>query len=165
MDDSLKWVIYIAILSLIFYIIYYKQDTEIKHNKKRKDGEGKIYRRGRGHEDENIELLLERIYWSTYLHKRVNKYERIILTTILILVAFVTIFEVCSIFQLLGMGIIIFTFIYIFTNLMYVHGDIHNDGNVRKNIRLLEKKLKLKLNLRKLPPPPICGPLLRIDIE
>lgn len=162
------------IFSIIIFILTYKiicqQCLELRGNGKlysKIDGNGKIYSLGRGSEDEEIEVILQRIYWSTYLRKRTSIINRTFLMTILISIGIIlSIYTIIPpVIDIIIIIIVIFVLSFMFNNFMYVHGDIHNDGNIRNNIKLLAKKMNLKLNLNKDPLPPSVDALDRLDIE
>ena len=163
-----EWAIYVIIGSVIiifYYLMIFDELISMRGKGYKCDGDGELYNLGRGCEDEDIEILLSRIYWSTYLQKRISKSKRILIPTGLITLAIIFLVPcfVNDIFDAFKIALIVFTFTYIYTNLVYVHGDIHNDGNIRKNIELIANKLDIKIikNLEL----PKCKALKRSDIE
>ncbi len=140
-------IILIIIILIIIYIVFISQPIELKGDDTRmhEDGNGTIFYKGRGSEDESVEELLNRIEWSSYLFKRTSLIDRtllisITLTIVIILLIFRSLPKPTDIVLLI---IVIFVIIFAIINFFYVHGDIYNDYYIKNNVHLIRDKLNL----------------------
>lgn len=121
------------------------------------DGNGTAYYQGRGCKDDSVSILLDRIDWATYAEKKTTLWYKQFITAVIVagLIAILIMRKIPSPSQSIMLIVIIFIPIYAVHQLRYVHGDIHNDYNIKNNVDLLRQKLNLKKG--KNVPPPSCS--------
>jgi hypothetical protein len=147
---KVHYFIILIVVIIIVIIIMNHQEVEQRGRGKRTrgDGNGDIYYLGRGSEQDSVAVLIDRIEWSAYLDKRTTLWQRVIITT------FVVMFFVIALVlrKLPTPGTIILLFFTIFIpiyathQLFYVHGDVYNDYYIKTNAELLREKLNLEKN-------------------
>ena len=156
---------YLVIIIVVIIILWFaltNQRSKLKNGKN--DGEGSVFDKGRGSSKEDIETLLNRIDWSTYLYKRIGWHERFIIPTliavgIIILVVYKRLPSPVVIILLL---IIIYISFLTFSAFFYFHGDMYNDFYIKNNVDMIRDKLKL---YSETPPDSIIGPPTRMEVS
>jgi hypothetical protein len=166
-----KWLAHIILVIVIFVVlivIIQTQQRELRTDgtQKSTDGNGSLYYYGRGSDGDSVDMLLLRTYWSAYLQKRLERWQRVFLITLFILIILMTIvWKRCpSVPKILVTSSIVFFVIYMLENFMYIHGDIYNDANIRNNTKLLANKLNLDVDFNRKPPAPLSDAPDRVTI-
>jgi len=156
----------ILLIIVIVLIVIAKRNvvTDLKGTgeyREKHDGNGNAYYMGRGHSRESIEVLLDRIEWSTYLNSRISVIWRFFIITIIIMlfVVIVVMQKVPTPAKMILLFLAIFIPMFATHQLFYMHGDVYNDYYIKNNVQLLREKLdiphkkdkKLKEPTKKLP--------------
>jgi len=165
-----KWlahIILIVIVILVILMIRKSQSKQIRTdgNLPSADGNGSLYYKGRGCEDEDVHTLLNRTYWSAYLHKRTPKWERVFIITFLTIIILMVLVwrKFASVPKILMTGFVIFFSVYMVDNFLYVHGDMYNDANIRNNVKLIASKMNMKVDFSEIPTVPTCAAPDRVN--
>jgi hypothetical protein len=150
-----KWayltIMIVIVLVLIFIIRGVDLESKGSGILPKKDGNGNSHCMGRGHSDDSVEELLDRIEWSSYLDRRIGFWKRIfpatiIATGIIMLVGYRSIPKPGII---IATAVAMFIPFYMARQLYYVHSDVYNDYYIKNNVKLLRAKLHLhKGNVR-----------------
>ena len=173
-----KWkyhLIVILIVMIVIRLIIKHQATELRSDstcepeRAPADGNGSLFYLGRGSEDDTIETLLKRTSWVAYLSKRTSHWQRIFITTFVIMFMYTLIcsfkgdrWELPALNHLLITWVIIYFVLFFSRDFYYVHGDIMADFTVRNNVKLIASKLNLDVDFSSDPPKPTNGPPDRV---
>lgn len=149
--SGIYYLVIILVLVLVLIHVIKTQRSELSGHGKRKnaDGNGDIYYLGRGSKNDSTAELLDRIDWASYLDKRVTKWQRTFMITliVMILVILIVLRKIPAPSTFILLFVAIFIPIYASNNMLYVHGDMYNDHYIKNNVTLLRQKLGLKKNL------------------
>ena len=117
-------------------------------------GKGKIHYKGLGSSDEDLETLLNRIYWVADADGRNTKWKRAYIIAILAtFIIFALLYkDIPSIRDILLVLLIIFISVYAIFGYFRFHSDRFSPYYIRKNIIYILDKLNLKY---KKPPTPL----------
>jgi len=168
-----KWlghIILILVVLLVFIYVRRDQKRQLRHGhdpeRLDKDGNGDLFYFGRGSDKDDLKTLLHRTYWSAYLKKRTEKWERAFLITLFTTIMLILVVwrKLPSAPKIAMAGVVIFFVVYMLDNFLYVHGDIYNDFNIRQNMRLVAKKAGLKIDFDSDPGSPKCDPPDRTEV-
>ena len=114
------------------------------------DGNGPLYYKARGSKNDSVEVLLDRIQWSTYLHKRANIWQRafiiaLIITLLIFLIVLLPLNKWCLPYPGYIILVLIVSWLVILMgySYFYTHGDIYNDYYVYRNVELLREKMNV----------------------
>ena len=161
-------IILVIVIFIVLIVIIQTQQYELRTDgpQKSTDGNGSLYYYGRGSEADPIDVLLLRTYWSAYLQKRLERWQRVFLITLFIVIILITIVwkKTPSVPKILVVGTVVFFVIYMLENFMYIHGDIYNDANIRNNTKLVASKLGLDVNFDQKPGAPLSDAPDRVTI-
>jgi hypothetical protein len=144
---------YIILIVLIVFVILWVNNKKLKESKgfseikgKIADGNGPVYARGRGNDNDTVDDLLNRIEWSTYLEKRSVSAYRFVGVTVIstALIAVLAMRKLPKIGTILIMGAAIFVPIFSAHQLYYVHGDAYNDYYMKDNVKRLREKIGMQ---------------------
>tara|TARA_R110001599_G_scaffold266539_1_gene467318 strand:- start:43477 stop:43998 length:522 start_codon:yes stop_codon:yes gene_type:complete len=166
--NNLTIIILIIVVIIIFYCVLQSQTKQLRTDGtfSSADGNGYLFYLGRGSSDDSLETLLHRTHWAAYLNKRTQKWERVFMITIVIMILLFAIqwrgFP--SPTKFVTYFFIIFFVIFMMNNFFYVHGDIYNDAYIRKNILLITEKLSLNGQFQFDPPLPTSDAPDRLDV-
>lgn len=170
-----KWkyhLIVILIVMIVMKLIIKHQAKELRSagsHLTSADGNGSLFYLGRGSEDDSIETLLKRTSWVAYLSKRTSHWQRIFITTFVIMFMYTLIcsfkgsrWELPALNHLLITWVIIYFVLFFSRDFMFVHGDIFADYAIRNNVKLIASKLNLDVDFSSDPPNPTNGPPDRV---
>ena len=146
-----KWhyVIIVIVVTAIIVWIYFAQYEERNGpppgSDFSKEGNGCIYYKGRGSEDDSVAVLLDRLEWLSRLERRITWWQRMVIPT-----AIVTVLVILIVFrglptptQIILLIIVIFLPFILFHAFYHTHGDYYMFYYVRKDTQLIRDKLKL----------------------
>lgn len=156
-NNKLAYIIIIVILIILLVYTARIKSRETKGSgipgRKYGDGNGESYYYGRGSKDDNVEDLLNRIDWSTYLNRRVTRWARIFM--IVTIIVFMVIVLVMRKFphpaMFIFLFLVVFIPIYATSQCDYIHGDVYNDYYIKHNVDLIREKLNFKARHPKKP--------------
>ena len=139
------YIVILVIIILLVIIVYQRQEDELKDDENR-DGNGSLYRMGRGSEDDDIGELLDRIEWSTYLEQRTSTHERYFLTTVIVVILIILLLyrKLPHPGEIVLLFILVFIPFYALFNFFFVHGDMYNSYYIKNNVEILRGKLDVK---------------------
>lgn len=161
--DNSNWkyykIHYIVIAIIVIIILVYihscqEQELRGSASRARGDGNGDIYYLGRGNIHDEVNTLVDRTQWCSYLDKRVTFWQRIFVATIVAMI-FVILLAMRKLPTPGGIVILffcIFVPVYAVHQLFYVHGDVYNDYYIKTNMELIRDKLGFE---KSTPPDPI----------
>lgn len=153
--SGLYYLIIIVVIVLVLIHVIKSQRRELSGHGKRKnaDGNGDIYYLGRGSKDDSPAELLDRIDWASYLDKRVTKWQRTFIITLIImfLVILIVLKKIPTPATFILLFVTVFIPIYASNNMLYVHGDMYNDHYIKNNVNLLRQKFGYKKHAPKEP--------------
>jgi Ca2+/Na+ antiporter len=168
-----KWsghIILVIVVLIVFIYVRRDQKRQLRHghdpDRLDKDGNGDLFYFGRGSEQDDLKTLLHRTYWSAYLKKRTEKWERAFLITLFTTIMLVLVVwrKLPSAPKIAMTAVVVFFVAYMLDNFLYVHGDIYNDYNIRQNMRLAVKKVDRYVDLDSNPSPPLIDPPDRTEV-
>lgn len=132
----------IAIVAVLAFSSWVRREVKVSSSFK-EDGDGPALLQGRGSEKEDTETLLNRLEWSTYYESRINRWYRMVVITIIIVVLIM----VLGMRKLAKPSTIIVLILAVFIPMLathhfyYAHGDIYNDYYMWKNLQIIRKRL------------------------
>ncbi len=147
--DRYKWhyiVILVIVILIILYIIQIQtKELSTSSSGRSADGNGDLYYLGRGDKDDSVEMLLNRIEWSSYLFKRTSLWSRILFVTIFIvlLIILVAIRKLPTPSTIVILFFVVFIPVYAAHQFFYTHGDVYNDYYIKNNVKIIRNKLNL----------------------
>lgn len=170
-------IVFVVIILIILVYISKAQKRELRTDGSQpsKDGNGSLYYRSRPGPADSVETILQRIHWTSTLHKRTANWQRAFITAtiITVIIVFVLFFgqfgaekgrNMPSAVLIISVFIIILIVTYFVPNFNYTHGDAFSDYNLRQSAKLIADKLNLKVNLKAEPPAPTVDAPDRVDV-
>jgi len=150
-DVNILIIILLIVIALIIIRVLHvrlnnEHDGHPDQDRQVADGNGDVYYKARGHEQESIEMLLNRIDWGTGTEKRISWWVRILLPTIIaiLLVVILILRRIPTIVEVIMFLVIIFVVFFAMRQYTYIHGDIYRDAYIRHDVNIIRDKLGLK---------------------
>ena len=139
--------IFIVFTALFFLVIVYKTNNSRCNpiDKKCYDGNGKYQYKGRGHKDENIDILLSRIDWLAKNSVNDDLYTTsyiiaFAITLAVFVIAYAFNNHICSVWEIVIILFSAFIICFSIMNLFDFHTNRYRNYYIRKNIEYISHR-------------------------
>lgn len=153
-------IIFFVLITILFFYFIYKNKKFTRCNKvstdlEEYDGNGENQYLGRGHSNETVENLLNRIDW-TAKHANTENYTKSFIVSYCVFLCIFFILAIAKniILKFSEMGIIfasIYIVVFSISNLFGFHTDRYSSYYIRQNIEYIQQKLLYKNNIPETP--------------